>query len=137
LNALWQPLRTNTHALEAAPNNATVLDPTTGLQWLHSGSDFPMDWHAAFTYIDDLNARQWGGHSDWRLPTVEELLTILRPPHADTDYCLPSTFATAQKRLWSSDRRTYTSAWYVSLELGFVAWQDKTFANHVKAVRRR
>lgn len=135
LNALWQPHNYNPHPLKADPNNATVLDPATGLQWLQGGSDFPMDWWAALAYIDALNDCQWGGHSDWRLPTVEELLTILRPPPADTDYCLPSTFATDQKRLWSSDRRAYTSAWYVSLELGFVAWQDKTFANHVKAVR--
>ncbi len=135
LNSLWQPRQYSVTPLEADRNNATVLDPATSLQWLQGGSHFPMNWFDVFAYIDDLNARQWAGYSDWRLPTVEELLTILRPPPADTDYCLPGTFATAQKRLWSSDRRTYTSAWYVSLELGFVAWQDKTFANHVKAVR--
>jgi serine/threonine-protein kinase len=135
LSDLWQPRHYCDHLLEADDGNATVSDATAGLQWLQSGSDFPLNWFEAWAFIEDLNVREWGGYRDWRLPTVEELLTILRPPPSGTDYCLPDTFDSLQKRLWSSDRRTYTSAWYVSLELGFVAWHDKTFANHVKAVR--
>ena len=135
LNALWQP---KTHRQRPPHNDApgtTVQDAATGLQWQYGGSEFPLDWTGAHTFIDALNARRWAGHDDWRLPTVAELLTILRPPPTGTDYCLAPEFAPHHKRLWSCDRRTYTSAWYVSLEMGFVAWQDRTFANHVKAVR--
>jgi eukaryotic-like serine/threonine-protein kinase len=135
LDVLWQPESYVTHAFQRDNKGTTVLDASTGLQWQYGGSDFPLDWPSALAYIDDLNLRKWQGHCDWRLPTVEELLSILRPPPSGTDYCLAPDFAPIHKRLWSSDRRSFTSAWYVSLELGFVAWQDRTFPNHVKAVR--
>jgi serine/threonine-protein kinase len=135
LNALWQPKTYRRHPFSGTAPATTVRDAATGLEWQYGGSEFPLDWPGAHHAIDALNACRWNGRSDWRLPTVAELLTILRPPPSGTDYCLAPNFAPHQNRLWSSDRRTYTSAWYVSLELGFVAWQDRSFANHVKAVR--
>jgi serine/threonine-protein kinase len=135
LTPLWQPVRYRTRGFQAVPQRDILRDAATGLEWQVGGSAFPMDWDAAQRAIADLNTHRWAGCGDWRLPTVAELLTLLRPPPPDSDECLPPDFATHQKRLWSCDRRTYTSAWYVSLELGFVAWQDRTFACHVKAVR--
>jgi serine/threonine protein kinase len=135
LDALWQPAFYRNTGFQPDTAGATVQDNATGLQWQYGGSDFPLDWPSALAYIDDLNARAWMGQQNWRLPTVAELLTLLRRPPSGTDYCLVNDFAPHHKRLWSCDRRTFTSAWYVSLELGFVAWQDRTFANHVKAVR--
>ena len=135
LNALWQPEFYRDPTFQSDTGGATIRDASTGLQWQYSGSEFPRDWPSALSYVDDLNTLAWEGHRDWRLPTVEELLTLLRPPPSGTDYCLAEDFAPHQKRLWSSDRRSFTSAWYVSLELGFAAWQDRTFPNHIKAVR--
>ena len=135
LDALWHPESYSAPTFQGDEKGTTVLDASTGLQWQYSGSDFPLDWPSAITYIGNLNFRGVYGHRDWRLPTVEELLTLLRPPPSGTDYCLAPDFDPHHKRLWSSDRRSFTSAWYVSLELGFVAWQDRTFPNHVKAVR--
>jgi len=135
LNALWHPEVYHNPTFQHDAKDVTVLDTSTGLQWQYGGSDFPQDWPSALSYITDLNTRGWDGHHDWRLPTVEELLTLLRPSPSGTDYCLAEDFAPHQKRLWSSDRRSFTSAWYISLELGFVAWQDRAFPNHIKAVR--
>jgi len=135
LDALWQPPFYRDAGFQPDAAGVTVRDESAGLQWQYGGSDFPLDWPSALAYIDDLNAMAWMGQQNWRLPTVAELLTLLRRPPSGTDYCLVKDFAPHQKRLWSCDRRTFTSAWYVSLELGFVAWQDRTFANHVKAVR--
>ena len=135
LDALWQPAFYRDAVFRPDATGAIVQEDSTGLQWQYGGSDFPLDWPSANVYIDSLNARGYMGRHDWRLPTVDELLTLLRRPPSGTDYCLVADFAPLHKRLWSSDRRTFTSAWYVSLELGFVAWQDRTFPNHVKAVR--
>ena len=135
VNVLWQPKRYHEAHFHSMEDSHSVLDAATGLQWQYGGSAYPLDWPGAADYVDGLNAHRWSGHDDWRLPTVAELLTLLRPPLSGTDFCLTPEFAPYQKRLWSSDRRTYTSAWYVSLELGFVTWQERSFANHVKAVR--
>jgi len=135
LDALWQPQRYHQPRFQSKAGGRSLLDAAIGLQWQYEGSAYPLDWPAAADYVAALNDQGWEGHRDWRLPTVPELMTLLRPPPSGTDFCLTPEFAPHQKRLWSGDRRTYTSAWYVSLELGFVAWQDRSFANHVKAVR--
>jgi hypothetical protein len=36
--------------------------------------------------------------------------------------------------LWSSDRRTFVSAWYVNMELGFAGFADFTCRFHARAV---
>lgn len=135
LTPLWQPVHRRRRPFRPAAGGQTLRDRSSGLEWQYAGSAFPTDWDAARQTIADLNTHHWAGYDDWRLPTVAELLTLLHPPPTGTDVCLPADFAPHQKRLWSSDRRTYTSAWYVSLELGFVAWQDRSFACHVKGVR--
>jgi hypothetical protein len=33
------------------------------------------------------------------------------------------------------DRRSFIAAWYVSIDMGYVAWQDFTAYYHVRAVR--
>jgi ankyrin repeat protein len=52
---------------------ATWIDPKTGLEWaLHdNGSD--VDWDQAAGYCRNL---QLDSHTDWRLPTFEELASI-------------------------------------------------------------
>jgi serine/threonine-protein kinase len=115
--------------------NHLVQDPRTGLTWQRSGTAFPVTWHQAKDYVDRLNAQAFGGHSDWRLPTLPELLTLARPPKKDRDHCVSSLFDVEQKRLWSVDKSTFVSAWYMDLEMGFVERSDLTGFYHVKAVR--
>lgn len=60
----------------------------------------------------------------WRLPTVPELMSLLRPNPHGFDFCVPPVFNRNQKSLWSSDRRSFTAAWFVDSEMGFVGWRD-------------
>jgi serine/threonine-protein kinase len=110
------------------------MDPATGLTWQRGGSSFALDWHSARGYTDQLNHEGLGGRNNWRLPTIEELITLLQPNPSGHDHCLPPIFDRRPPRLWSSDRRAFTSAWYVNLDLGFVAWQDFSCHNAIKAV---
>ncbi|MFZ7126432.1 MAG: protein kinase domain-containing protein [Desulfobacterales bacterium] len=134
LDALWRP-RAYTENRFTGDSGDTLTDRATGLVWQRSGSPYPVDWEEAMAYVAGLNARDFAGRSDWRLPTVDELLTLLTPEPHGTDYCLEPVFPAFQRSLWSSDRRAWTTAWYVSLEVGFAAWQDMTCYHHVKAVR--
>jgi len=115
--------------------NDTLHDRATGLQWQLFGTRFPMNWEEAKEYINRLNQEQWCGYSDWRLPTVDELLTIVSPLPTGRDYCVKPVFNSQQRWVWSSDRCTHCSGWYVSLEMGFAAVNHFTSYYHVKAVR--
>ena len=134
LNRFMQPVHYPPDALKPGGTHL-VKDPCTGLTWQRSGSSFPVTWHQAKTYVDRLNAQAFGGYSDWRLPTLPELLTLARPPKKGRDHCISSLFDTGQNRLWSVDKSTFVSAWYLDLEMGFAERSDLTGFYHVKAVR--
>lgn len=111
-----------------------VADRSTGLVWQQSGSEYPLTWLQAADYIKCLNRRRFGKRNSWRLPTVNELATLLTPtPHGE-DYCIEAVFDFHQKWLWSCDKRSYAAAWYVSIDMGFIGWQDLSGLYYVRAV---
>jgi len=123
INQLWQPSCYIENNFQN-PANGTVTDNTTGLIWQQSGSEYPLTWPQAHKYIDKLKKYHFAGYYYWRLPTIEELMSLLTPtPHGE-DFCIEPFFDTRQKWLWSCDRRSYMAAWYVSADMGFVSWQD-------------
>ncbi|MBH1988865.1 MAG: DUF1566 domain-containing protein [Myxococcaceae bacterium] len=74
--------------LPSGPNPNMVFDSLTGLIWQRAQSQAPVTWNvsagsgSAQGYCDSLSI---GGHSDWRIPSVKELqslvdYTVLWPP---------------------------------------------------------
>ena len=134
IDKLWQPKRYISNSYQINPDG-TISDLTTGLVWQQSGSKFPLTWQQARTYVDQLNDEAFAASRRWRLPTIDELISLLTKTPSGRDYCIEPVFNPAQKWLWSCDRRSFTAAWYVSIDLGFVAWQDFSAYYYVRAVR--
>jgi hypothetical protein len=64
----------------------TVYDAVTGLTWTHAAdtdgngtvnSDDKLTWTEFQNYAASLNAESYGGYSDWRLPTIKELYSLI------------------------------------------------------------
>lgn len=118
--------------------NGTVTDRATGLMWAKDDSGFGMDWQAALAYA---NSSMLGGHTDWRLPNIKELQSIVDyskspsayeeenvGPSIDTDFfnITPLEDGTTNTEndypyFWSStsayfggDSLEYYYAWYVA-----------------------
>ncbi len=132
---LWRPITFIRNDFDPDPKSQTVADRATGLLWQQSGSDYPMNWRAARDYIEGLNRGRFGGRSNWRLPTVDELLSLVTE-HPRGDFCIEPVFDRRQQWLWSCDRKSFIAAWYVSMDLGFVWWQDFSGFYSVRAVTR-
>ena len=62
---------TNTLVLN---NTETVIDICTGLMWQRRSSSVSMTWEKAIEHCESLSI---SGYSDWRLPTIEELRSIV------------------------------------------------------------
>ncbi len=60
-------------------NGKVVFDHATGLLWQQCGSDKTLYYKKAQKYIETLNRQQFAGHSDWRLPTLEEVVSFMKP----------------------------------------------------------
>jgi hypothetical protein len=98
----------------------------------------------AFTdFVPALNAGSgFAGHTDWRVPTIDELQTILPEPFiCGTNPCIDPVFGpTASARYWSaSDYQapdlSIEDAWFVDFSVGYVGIDRKSDAYHVRAVR--
>ena len=131
---LMRPHQYAEAALQAGPSDGTVSDPATGLVWQRSGSEDRLSWREAHQYVARLNEIRFGGIAGWRLPTIAELFSILRPPVPGSTDCIGSDFDKRQKMLWSSDRRTFVSAWFLNMELGFAGSSDISCAFYTRAV---
>lgn len=93
-------------------------------------------------FIQALNDAEFGGSSDWRLPTIEELGTLidngLYDPPIDTHY-FPNTFALAPPPYAYASSTTSASdskhAWGVVFYNGYYDLYPKTYGFRARAVR--
>ena len=134
LDSLWRPVCAGSSQLAEA-EAGTVLDAATGRIWQQSGSDFTCTWQEAHEYVASLNRESFAGYSDWRLPTVDEVSSLVQEPPELGAFCVPSLLDRAQDTLWTCDSKSYMAAWFVSASMGFVGWQDMTCRFSVRAVR--
>lgn len=133
LDDLWRPSAYIANHFET-PSPDIVVDHATRLIWQRSGSPHPLTWQQAHAYVERLNTQKSGGRDTWRLPTIHELISLIRPTPQVQDLCIAPLFDPVQRRLWSIDRRSFTAAFYADIESGFVAWQDFSAPYHVRAV---
>ncbi|MCP4220607.1 MAG: DUF1566 domain-containing protein, partial [bacterium] len=73
----------NQYKLSTLPNRKTnleetvVTDGSTGLMWQQSGSGIPLTYREAGEWLGELNKTGYAGHKDWRLPTLEEAVSLM------------------------------------------------------------
>ncbi len=133
-NRLWQPKTHVKNDFETDLEKGIVRDRATNLAWEWSGSPFPCDYERVLTHIGKLNHEAFGGYNRWRMPTVEELLTLLTDTPHGRQHCLPVVFDKKQRWIWTADRKSFTAAWYVNMDVGYVHWQYFPAYYYVKGV---
>ena len=108
----------------------TIPDRATGLMWEKGGSPTPRSLKRARSYVKKLNKDKFAGYSDWRLPTIEELASLLESQKTNGRHIDP-LFDQKQARCWSSDEGpkfggesfTPPQAWYVNFLEGKIGLQ--------------
>ncbi|MBU4153690.1 MAG: DUF1566 domain-containing protein [Proteobacteria bacterium] len=114
---------------------ATVVDQNTGLIWQQQDDNTKRNWDAAISYCSDLTL---GNQSDWRLPSRQELITILDMGRQQPAIN-PTFTSTKSDRYWTgvSGALSSTSAWTVSFTnlVNPLFPLQKTGANYVRCVR--
>lgn len=129
VNALFRPLVPICNRLLV--KGEVVEDRATGLLWNRQVSRYPLSFTEAQAYVDQLNAATTHGVDRWRVPTVNELLSLLDDGELP---CFPDDPALPVRWFWSCDRHGHHESWYVNMDMGFAGVQESNCRNRVRAV---
>ena len=115
--------------------DGTVTDRETNLIWQKDSAAERMTWPEAQRYVEKLNEAGFAGHNDWRLPSNEELLSIMLEQENMKRLYLDPIFGN-ERCFWSADTREHHVACYVDFYYGGVYRFPENYVNHsVRAVR--
>ncbi|MGH7451775.1 MAG: TIR domain-containing protein [bacterium] len=133
----WNPSGKGiTHKYESVERHgaALVIDHATGLTWQKSGSENYMPFEDAKAYVQQLNAKKFGGCNDWRLPTLEEAMSLMEPKKHG-DLYLDLIFDCEQRWIWTADKESAWRAWCVGFFSGGCGRHGIGDDIYVRAVR--
>lgn len=111
-----------------------VTDGTTKLEWQDDAVSSTLGWASAIDYCENLTLDT---HSDWRLPNIKELTSIVDDtkshPSIDNTVFQNPPF----NNYWSSTTTAGNSSsmWYVNFNYGHQNGNDKTAFYNVRCVR--
>jgi hypothetical protein len=96
-----------------------VVDKTTKLTWQQSGSPSAVTYADAEKYIRELNKQKFANYKDWRLPTVDEAMSLLIPCKDDNDLYIDLEFDRAQPWIWTDEEASDGTAWVMTFQTGY------------------
>jgi len=112
-----------------------VIDYATDLVWQQFGSEEEMTYEEANAYVAQLCRENYGGYSNWRLPTLEEAMSLMEPNEPDGDLYIDLLFDRKQRWIWTADQHSAGVAWVAYFDLGHCGHTHVTNYNFVRVVR--
>lgn len=119
-----------------------VLDKQSGLIWSRNTYFYrsPIPWDEALKFCESVNI---GGKQGWRLPTRDELITVLDTSQSTPalpeghPFIVPTDFQVHEPAYWTStdDEGNNKNAWIIAMNSGKVMDSNKLFDIHVWPVR--
>lgn len=103
----------------------TVIDERTGLQWQVGGIDI-CSTRTMNLKIDKINKDGFAGYNDWRMPTLEEALSLMEPSVNSKDIHLNSCFSKEQPFIFVAAKRKPGGYWFVDYKHGRAFWSSGT-----------
>lgn len=117
-------------------NNSLVVDYITGLTWQQSGSEQQLPYKQVQSYIAGLIQENFGGYSDWRMPTLEETMSLMEREKQNGDLYIDPAFDRRQGWIWTADTESATVAWVVNFSYGICLSRPINDNRFVRAVRQ-
>ncbi len=107
-----------------------VIDHATGLMWHQFGSFKNISWKGAKRWVIRLNENGYAGFTDWRLPTLEEAVSLLEPSAKNGNQFINPAFDKTQSSVWTCDSNISNSslsldrAWSVDFNYSLVSRKE-------------
>ncbi len=102
-----------------AVQEEAVLDRLTGLHWTISADLAPglTTWEEAFEVVENINQMALAGFSDWRLPNINELESLVDAQNHSPALSPDHPFREVKEFYWSSTTSFYDPLWAWALYL--------------------
>ncbi|MDH3599802.1 MAG: DUF1566 domain-containing protein [Candidatus Tectomicrobia bacterium] len=121
--------------VKTADNKEIIIDKITCLAWQRSGSEQEINWDEAQSYINNINQENHAGYSDWRLPKLKELQSLLASDiQKGNRLYINAVFDAMQQTCWSDDG-TDDDRQFIDFYEGTSASKNQLDTNFVRAVR--
>lgn len=105
------------NALAKTLDPLVVVDERTSLMWQRDGIDIT-SIRTMQQRIKDLNSGNFAGFNDWRLPTLEEAMSLLEPIENFKGLHLHPCFSKDQPFVFVAARRKPGGYWFVDFKHG-------------------
>ncbi|PID77253.1 MAG: hypothetical protein CSB24_02455 [Deltaproteobacteria bacterium] len=103
----------------------TVTDLKTGLMWQCKGLDI-CSIRSMKREIQALNQKGFAGFNDWRLPSMEEAMSLMEPEQNNKKMYLHPCFTKEQAFIFVSAERQPGGYWFVDFKQGRAFWSSGT-----------
>jgi len=113
------------NSLVAAGNPEVIIDQRTSLMWQRDGLDIN-SIRTMHRNIDELNKNKFAGFSDWRLPTMEEAMSLMESEKNFKDIFLNPCFSKEQPFIFVAAQRKPGGYWFVDYKQGRAFWSSGT-----------
>lgn len=113
----------------------TTIDNITKLEWQRTPDDLFVNWGNAWNYCANLSL---DGHDDWRLPIINELLSIVDYGSTSASLIEQAAFNNTEPNFYwsaSSDASDTADAWGIAFDSGGVSPGVKRINGYVRCVR--
>lgn len=98
-----------------------IIDRRFGIAWQLSGSPERITWHSALKYAQEMRQARFAGSSHWRLPSIEELASLIEFDKQAHGLYIDVQFGPEQRSCWSADCDPKVgAAWGVHFDNGTV-----------------
>ncbi len=122
---IFNPQSTFLNDFVESGNIQTVIDENTGLMWQRFGLDL-CSIRNMKNKIEALNEKGFAGYHDWRMPTVDEALSLMEVKSNEKGVYLHLCFSKEQPFIFTSAKRKPTGYWFVDYKQGKVYWSSGT-----------
>jgi hypothetical protein len=106
-------------------DDLTVSDMVTGIMWQIDGYDITSN-RKMVGHVKEANETNFAGYNDWRLPTMEEALSIMQPEKNRNDLHLHLCFSENQPFIFLNEKRDPGGYWFCDYKQGTVFWASGT-----------
>jgi len=122
---------------EVAGVDLTVLDKVTDLRWQRGGSRTALPSQRAYAHPAAVNAVGYAGLVDWRVPTLEEAMSLMRAPTTNGYHLNPVFDMSAAPFVFTSDKDPRGRPWVVYYSDGVCTPERPDFNAYVRLVRNQ